>query len=62
MVEAGLTGFLALIGVPAGAAAVATLAYRLVSYWLALPAGGVAWLVHRRRIRAGSVSVPRTAV
>ena len=62
VVEAGLTGFLALIGVPAAAAAVATLAYRLVSYWLALPAGGVAWLVHRRRIRAGSVSVPRTAV
>ncbi len=62
VVEAGLTGFLALIGVPAGAAAVATLAYRLVSYWLALPAGGVAWLVHRRRIRAGRVSVPRTAV
>ena len=40
VVEAGLTGSLVLIGVPAGAAAVATLAYRLVSYWLALPAGG----------------------
>ena len=63
VVEAGLTGFLALIGVPAAAAAVAVLAYRLVSYWLALPAGGVGWLVHRRRVRAGGVSVPReTAV
>lgn len=61
VVEAGLTGFLALIGVPASAAAVATLAYRLVSYWLALPAGGIAWLVHRRRVRAGDVSVPRAA-
>ena len=50
VVEAGLTGFLVLIGVPAGAAAVAMLAYRLVSYWLALPAGGVAYLVHRRRV------------
>ncbi len=59
VVEAGLTGTLVLIGVPAGAAAVATLAYRLVSYWLALPAGGVAYLIHRRYIRRGHVSVPR---
>ena len=62
VVEAGLTGTLVLIGVPASAAAVATLAYRLVSYWLALPAGGAAWLYHRRRVRAGDVSVPRIAV
>jgi putative heme transporter len=61
VVEAGLTGTLVLIGVPAGAAAVATLAYRLVSYWLALPAGGAAYLYHRRRVRAGDVSVPRLA-
>src|SRR5215218_7432796 len=61
VVEAGLTGTLVLIGVPAGAAAVATLAYRLVSYWLALPAGGGAWLYHRRRVRAGHVSLPRLA-
>jgi uncharacterized membrane protein YbhN (UPF0104 family) len=61
VVEAGMTGALALIGVPAGAAAVATLAYRLVSYWLALPVGGIAYLVHRRRVRAGHVSVPRLA-
>jgi uncharacterized protein (TIRG00374 family) len=61
VVEAGLTGTLVLIGVPASAAAVATLAYRLVSYWLALPAGGAAYLYHRRRVRAGDVSVPRVA-
>jgi uncharacterized protein (TIRG00374 family) len=61
VVEAGLTGTLALIGVPAAAAAVATLAYRLVSYWLALPAGGIAYLVHRRQLRLGRVSVPRIA-
>ncbi len=61
VVEAGLTGSLALIGVPAGAAAVATLAYRLVNYWLALPLGGAAWLWHRRKVRAGAVSVPRPA-
>jgi uncharacterized protein (TIRG00374 family) len=47
-VEAGLSGTLALAGVPAGAAVVATLAYRLVSFWLPIPAGGVAALLHRR--------------
>src|SRR5918992_996199 len=39
-VEAGLSGTLALAGVPAGAAVVATLAYRLLSFWLPIPAGG----------------------
>ena len=36
-VEAGLTGTLALAGVGGGAAVVATLAYRLVSFWLPIP-------------------------
>jgi uncharacterized membrane protein YbhN (UPF0104 family) len=48
-VEAGLTGTLALAGVPGGQAVVATLAYRLVSFWLPIPAGGIAALLHRRR-------------
>ena len=48
-VEAGLIGMLTLAGVSAGAAAVATLAYRLVAFWLPIPAGGVAWLLFRRR-------------
>ena len=48
-VEAGLTGLLALAGVNAGDAVLATLAYRMVSFWLPLPAGGVAALLHRRR-------------
>jgi uncharacterized protein (TIRG00374 family) len=51
-VEAGLTGTLALAGVPAGAAVVATLAYRLVSFWLPIPAGGVAAILHRRHYGA----------
>jgi uncharacterized protein (TIRG00374 family) len=46
-VEAGLAGLLALAGVPAPA--LATLAYRLVSYWLPLPVGAVAAGLHRRR-------------
>jgi uncharacterized protein (TIRG00374 family) len=47
-VEAGLTGTLVLAGVPAGAAVVATLGYRLVSFWLPIPAGAIAAVVHRR--------------
>jgi uncharacterized protein (TIRG00374 family) len=48
-VEAGLTGTLALAGVSAAAAVVATLAYRIVAFWLPIPAGGVAALLHRHR-------------
>jgi len=55
-VEAGLTAMLVLAGVDAGAAVLATFAYRLVSYWLALPVGAVAWVVHRRRYAADAVA------
>src|SRR5262245_56924506 len=48
-VEAGLTATLVLAGVSAGDAAIATLAYRLVSYWLPLPAGLAAYALYRRR-------------
>lgn len=48
-VEAGLTGMLALAGVGGTAAAVATLAYRLISFWLPIPAGGVAYTTFRHR-------------
>ncbi|HYN92144.1 MAG TPA: YbhN family protein [Thermoleophilaceae bacterium] len=57
-VEAGLTGTLALAGVGAGAALVATLAYRLVSFWLPIPAGAVAAVVHRRRYGTEEVEPP----
>ncbi|HKP20997.1 MAG TPA: YbhN family protein [Thermoleophilaceae bacterium] len=60
LVEAGLTGTLALAGVGGGAAVVATLAYRLVSFWLPLPAGAVAALVHRRRYGTAEVEPPPT--
>jgi uncharacterized protein (TIRG00374 family) len=49
-VEAGLTATLALAGVAAGDAVLATLAYRLFSYWLPLPVGLAAYTVHRRRL------------
>jgi uncharacterized protein (TIRG00374 family) len=48
-VEAGLVATLALAGVGAGDASAATLAYRLVSFWLPLPAGLVAYILYQRR-------------
>jgi uncharacterized membrane protein YbhN (UPF0104 family) len=59
VVEAGLTGTLALAGVPAAAAALAVLAYRLVAYWLPLPVGLVAWVWHRYRY--GTTDAPGSA-
>ena len=55
-VEAGLTATLALAGVPAGAAVLATLAYRLVSYWLPLPVGLAAYAAHRRQVAAATAT------
>ena len=51
-VEAGLAATLAVSGIAAGDALLATLAYRLFSFWLPIPAGAVAYLVHRRWLRA----------
>ncbi len=51
VVETGLTGFLVLVGASTQEALVATLLYRLASYWLPVLLGGVAWAVwhaHRR--------------
>jgi uncharacterized protein (TIRG00374 family) len=58
-VEAGLTGTLVLAGVGTGAAVVATLAYRMVSFWLPIPAGAIAAVIHRRRY---GVTVSQEAV
>src|SRR5205085_11291857 len=49
-VEAGLAALLALAGVSAGTAAVATLAYRLLGFWLPLPIGLAAYAVALRRL------------
>jgi uncharacterized protein (TIRG00374 family) len=57
-VEAGLTGMLVLAGVDAAPAAVATLAYRLVSFWLPLPAGGVAYWLFDRRLKPDPALAP----
>jgi uncharacterized protein (TIRG00374 family) len=50
-VEAGLTSILVLAGVPSGQAVLATLLYRLVSFWLPIPIGALAWAGWRLRPR-----------
>ncbi len=57
-VEAGLTATLALAGVSGGEAVLATLIYRLASYWLPMPSGLVAYLLFRRRYQTGKVGRP----
>ena len=60
-VEAGLVGTLVLAGVPTGAAALATLAYRLVSFWLPVPVGLPAWFAFRHRHGRLAPAPPATA-
>jgi uncharacterized protein (TIRG00374 family) len=59
VVEASLSGLLILAGVPGGKALVATLAYRLASYWLPLLAGAVAYVLFRRRYPAAATSTAK---
>lgn len=54
-VEAGLTGTLALAGLSAGDAVLATLAFRLVSYWLPIPLGALAYVLHSQVLRRRGV-------
>ena len=49
IVEAGLSGMLILAGIPGGQAVVATLAYRIISYWLPIVVGPVAYFMFRAR-------------
>jgi uncharacterized protein (TIRG00374 family) len=48
-VEAGLAATLAVAGISTGDALVATLVYRLLTFWLPIPLGGIAAVVFRRR-------------
>jgi uncharacterized protein (TIRG00374 family) len=59
-VEAGLVGTLTLAGVSAPDAVLATLTYRLASYWLPIPAGGVAYVLFDRRFPAKALRNSRT--
>ena len=57
-VEAGLTATLALAGVSAPDAVLATLAYRLVSYWLPILIGPAAYWLHSSRINRAANASP----
>lgn len=57
-VEAGLAGTLTLAGLSAGDAATATLAYRLISYWLPIPLGALAYGLYFVRRNRPSVLPP----
>lgn len=57
-VEAGLAATLTLAGVSGPEAVLATLAYRLVSYWLPLLIGPIAYTLHRRRFAGGPAPPP----
>jgi uncharacterized protein (TIRG00374 family) len=52
IVEAGLSGLLILAGVQGGDAVVATLGYRVISYWLPILVGPFAYLAFRMRYGA----------
>jgi uncharacterized protein (TIRG00374 family) len=60
LVEASLGGLLILAGVHAGDAFLATLLYRLASYWLPLLAGPPAYLLFRRRYSGAAPRPART--
>jgi hypothetical protein len=55
-VEAGLTSILVLAGVDSDQAVIATLLYRLVSFWLPIPIGALAWTGWR--LTDGRAAVP----
>lgn len=61
IVEASLSGLLVLAGVDSGAAVLATLGYRIASYWLPMLAGPFAYVAFRRRYRSAGPGAPQTA-
>ena len=61
VVEASLSGLLILANVNSGDAFLATLTYRLASYWLPLLAGPVAYLLFRHRYRHEAGAEPGPA-
>ena len=58
-VEAGLAATLAVAGISTGDALVATLVYRLLTFWLPIPLGGIAaWSFRRRHPRHAGITTP----
>ena len=48
-------------GISSSRLVVATLAYRLLVFWLPLPLGGIAYLLHRHRYGTGGASASATS-
>jgi uncharacterized protein (TIRG00374 family) len=64
IVEASLSGLLVLAGVPSANAIIATLAYRLVTYWLPIFVGGGIYIEFRRRhgpVKLGAANRPSSS-
>ena len=61
IVEASLSGLLVLAGLDGAQAVLATLAYRLASYWLPLMSGPFAYGIFKRRYRDPQVPPPIAA-
>ena len=61
LVEASLTGLLVLAEVDSSQAVLATLAYRIASYWIPLCAGPIAYGLFRLRYRSRPSASPETA-
>lgn len=57
IVEASLSGLLVLAGLSTGEAVLATLTYRLASYWIPLASGPVAYTLFKRRYRQARPAV-----
>ena len=62
VVEASLTGLLVLAGMDSGNALLATLTYRLASYWVPMAAGPIAYGVFHLRYRGRTPTAPATAL
>ncbi|MBT8240112.1 MAG: YbhN family protein [Acidimicrobiia bacterium] len=60
-VETGMTYLLVLSGITKGDALLATLAYRIVSLWLPILAGSLAWLAFQRRYGSSAAAVPEAS-
>jgi hypothetical protein len=61
VIEVTLVAVTAGFGVPRATAVLAVLGYRLVNYWLPMPAGAVAYLRLRLFTRKGSAAAGSTA-
>jgi uncharacterized protein (TIRG00374 family) len=61
LVEGSMVGLLVLAGIPAGSAVLSTLGYRILSYWLPILVGPVAYLAFHIRYRGSTAKADSTS-